>query len=173
MKRLLLAALTLSLLAAPARAAGAPPWRLTPAEQPPSLEAPKPRRDPALAAGLAVAGPLAVGLAGLALHQANPAWRLDGRWTALDATMVVMPLGLSAGYFYAGEPADGLLVGLFGSGAMAAGLYFSRGGTLAGTFDPAAAAVWPLLVGTGVALVAGAFAVSDVRELATQKNKER
>lgn len=158
MKRLMLATLSVATLATPA-------WAADPEPHEP--------KNPWLAAGLSLAAPVGLGLAGLALSQAHPGWTLDGRWSAQDVTFVVMPLGLTAGYMYVGEPADGLLVGLFGSAAMAAGTYFSRGGTLQGTIDPAAASIWPLVLSSGLVLAAGAFAVSDVRDLVTLKNKER
>lgn len=173
MKHLATLSITLALLlaAAPVRAAEAPEWRVSQAT--PLQVAPKERRDPWLGVGLTVGAPLAIALAGYALHQSQPGVLIDNRWSTLDATMVVVPLGLSAGYFYAGEPADGLLVGLVGSAAMATGTYFARGGTVSGQIDPASASIWPLVAASGLALVAGAFAVSDVRDLITQKNKER
>jgi hypothetical protein len=177
MKPLVCLSLTLMLISVPmsAQAASvgdaAEHWRITAAPSPPEVSLVE-KKNPGFATALTVAAPLAIALAGLTLQQTNPGWQVDARWNALDAALVVAPLGLSAGYFYAGEPADGLLVGLFGSAAMASGLYFSHGGTVSGTFDPQAATIWPLLVAAGVVLFAGAFAASDVADLINQKNKD-
>lgn len=132
--------------------------------------------EPALATMLSAAGPPVVLLTTWAANLAlgTPYLAEKTRYYALPpdfnrAMMLVSPLGFSAGYFYAGDPARGLLVGLGGTAITAAGFGYLDlvGGQQALNHAPI---VIPLMV---LGLVGyGWWVAGDVQEVTARKNEQ-